>query len=301
MKKILKYVGWGFAAIVLVALGVWLWAHQVATSRYEQQWTVHKADFPIPFPLSDADLASLRAERILAGARETDPLARVDLKPSRSSARSSGASTSWTVASSCDGCHGNDFGGAAVVDIALVGHWVAPNLTTGEGSVTKGFTANDWDRAVRHGVRHNGQTSSMPSQDFVNLTDHELSDIVAYIRSLPPVNRDMGAVKLGPVFAFMIATDPKVFGAPRRSITTRRTPWSRRSRRPARNWGSTSCRSAADATARIYPAASSTAIPTCRSSPISRRTRPASSHGTRATSSTRCAKASARTARRSAR
>ncbi len=114
---------------------------------------------------------------------------------------------------SCDGCHGADFGGAAVVDIALVGHWVAPNLTTGEGSVTKGFTANDWDRAVRHGVRRNGMSSSMPSGDFANLTDHELSDVVAYIRSMPPVNRDLGPVKLGPVFAFMIATDPKAFTA----------------------------------------------------------------------------------------
>lgn len=79
--------------------------------------------------------------------------------------------------------------------------------------MTKGFTANDWDRAVRHGVRQNGRTSSMPSLDLLNLTDHELSDIVAYIRSVPPVNRDMGAVKLGPVFAFLIATDPKSFVA----------------------------------------------------------------------------------------
>jgi len=100
-----------------------------------------------------------------------------------------------------------------VIDIAFVGHWVAPNLTNGEGSVTKGFTANDWDRAVRHGVRHNGRTSSMPVVEFVNLSDHELSDIVAYIRSVPPVNRDMGAVKLGPVFAYLVATDPKALGA----------------------------------------------------------------------------------------
>jgi mono/diheme cytochrome c family protein len=46
----------------------------------------------------------------------------------------------------------------------------------------------------------------MPAQDFANLSDHELSDIVAYIRSLPQVDRDLGPVKLGPVFAFLIAT-----------------------------------------------------------------------------------------------
>jgi hypothetical protein len=32
----------------------------------------------------------------------------------------------------------------------------------------------------------------MPSQEYLNLTDHELSDIVAYIQSVPPVNRLAG-------------------------------------------------------------------------------------------------------------
>lgn len=149
----------------------------------------------------------------MAGASADDPLASVDLQAvalKHAITRGKHFVDSRVV---CNACHGADFGGAAVVDIALVGHWVAPNLTSGDGSVTKGFTANDWDRAVRHGVRHNGRSSSMPSGDFVNLSDHELSDVVAYIRSVPAVNRDMGAVKFGPVFAYMIATDPKAFVA----------------------------------------------------------------------------------------
>ena len=189
------------------------WAYQVASGRYDKQWVVHTAGFPIPFPVNEDELETLRAERILAGASTADPLAGVDLQAlalERAISRGRHLVESRT---SCDGCHGKDFGGAAVIDIALVGHWVAPNLTSGEGSVTRGFTANDWDRAVRHGVRRNGRSSSMPSQDFANLTDHELSDIVAYIRALPPVNRVLGPVKFGPVFAFMIATDPKAFVA----------------------------------------------------------------------------------------
>src|SRR4249919_3170581 len=114
MKNILKYVGWGFALIVLVALGVWLWAHQVATSRYAQQWTVHKADFPIPFPLQDGEVP--------AG---TDPQAAA----LESAIKRGKHLVEARVA--CNGCHGNDFGGAAVVDVPLVAHWVAPNLTTG--------------------------------------------------------------------------------------------------------------------------------------------------------------------------
>jgi mono/diheme cytochrome c family protein/cytochrome c553 len=213
VKRVLKYAAWALAAFVVVALAALFWAYQVATSRYEKQWTVHTADFPIPFPLREGELATLRAERIAAGAPANDPLAGVDLQAvalERAIGRGQHLVESRT---NCNECHGKDLGGATVIDVAFVGHWVAPNLTTGDGSVTKNFTANDWDRAVRHGVRHNGRTSSMPVVEFLNLTDHELSDIVAYIRSLPPVNRDMGAVKLGPVFAFMIATDPKALGA----------------------------------------------------------------------------------------
>ena len=65
---VLKYVAWALAAIVLLALAAYFLAYQVATKRYEKQWTVHKADFPIPFSLRDDELAALRADRIAAGA-----------------------------------------------------------------------------------------------------------------------------------------------------------------------------------------------------------------------------------------
>jgi cytochrome c553 len=113
----------------------------------------------------------------------------------------------------CTSCHGADFGGGVVINVPMVGYWAAPNLTTGEGSITNGFSAQDWDHAVRHGVRHDGRSSSMPCEEFSNLSDHELSDIVAYIRSRPPVKRNVGHVKLGPVFAFVTATDPKALPA----------------------------------------------------------------------------------------
>jgi mono/diheme cytochrome c family protein len=113
----------------------------------------------------------------------------------------------------CNGCHGDDFGGKVLVDSPIVGYWAAPNLTSGEGSVTRGFTASDWDRAVRHGVRRNGQSSSMPSDEFVNLSDHELSDVVSYILSRPPVDRASEPVKLGPVFAFLVAFKPATLPA----------------------------------------------------------------------------------------
>lgn len=107
----------------------------------------------------------------------------------------------------CNGCHADDFGGAVLLDNPLIGYFAAPNLTAGQGSVTQGYTTSDWDHAVRHGIRHNLETSAMPSNEFVNLSDRELSDIVAYIQSRPPVDRTIGPVRLGPVFAFVAALD----------------------------------------------------------------------------------------------
>ena len=48
----------------------------------------------------------------------------------------------------------------------------------------------------------------MPAVEFTNLSDRELSDIVAYIRSRPPVDRQAGTVRYGPVFAFVFAAAP---------------------------------------------------------------------------------------------
>jgi mono/diheme cytochrome c family protein len=213
MKRFLKYSAWVLVTISTLALGAWFWAHYVATSRYGTQWTVHKDDFPIPFPVSEETLAGLQADAIAGGTAMDDPLARVDLGALALERAVENGKHLVQSRTACNGCHGNDLGGAYVIDVPLVARWAAPNLTTGEGSVTRGFTANDWDRAVRHAVRRNGHSSSMPSQDYVTLSDHELSDIVAYIRSLPAVNRDMGAVKFGPVFDFVIATDPTVLAA----------------------------------------------------------------------------------------
>jgi len=93
-----------------------------------------------------------------------------------------------------------------MVDAAPVGRLFGPNLTTGKGSRTASYKAADWDRAVRHGVRPDGTPLVMPSQDFRNLTDQELSDVVVYIRSQSPIDNTTPPVELGPVLKVMSAT-----------------------------------------------------------------------------------------------
>jgi mono/diheme cytochrome c family protein len=205
MKRAIKYLAWTLAGMLLAAIGTFVFAYFRAQDRYNKTWSIHAATFPIPFPLDEADLAVLREERLRAGAPAADPLADVDLDAAALDRAIQRGEHLLGTRIGCRECHGNDFGGKAVIDQALVGRWVAPNLTAGAGSVTRGFTATEWDHAVRHGVRHTGLTSSMPSDEFSNLSDHELSDVVAYVRSRPPVDRDLGPSRLGVVFTFVVA------------------------------------------------------------------------------------------------
>ncbi len=213
MRKPIRILGGSLLAIAGLAVVAWGVAWGVAKSRYDRQWFTHEASFPIPFPLSESDFAVIREERITGGASAKDPLAGVDLESLalvRAQERGKHLIDSRVA---CSACHGADFGGHVIIDVPIVGRWVAPNITGGAGSVTRGYAASDWDHAVRHGLRRGGLSSSMPSVDFVNLSDHELSDIVAYIQSRPKVDRDPGRVRFGPVFSFLIAMDSIPFSA----------------------------------------------------------------------------------------
>lgn len=94
--------------------------------------------------------------------------------------------------SACAECHGTDAGGSVMGDGGPFSPLAAPNLTTGRGSATTGFTAADWERAIRHGVRKDGTSLLiMPSEVFAHLSDEDLGAIIAYLRQAPPVDREL--------------------------------------------------------------------------------------------------------------
>src|SRR5687768_3991860 len=91
----------------------------------------------------------------------------------------------------CAECHGDDLGGTpnwlVIPDIAVIS---SPNLTSGQGSVTTSFTDEDWVRVLRHGVKPDGSSVfMMKSMDFYYLSDDDLGDLLAYVKSIPPVDR----------------------------------------------------------------------------------------------------------------
>ncbi len=99
----------------------------------------------------------------------------------------------------CRTCHGEDFGGGVPVDVFPAGTIVAPNLTAGAGGVGGVYTDADWIRAIRHGVDLEGRPLVyMPSHDYAALTRYDLENLIAWLRTLPPVDRELPETRLGP-------------------------------------------------------------------------------------------------------
>jgi len=104
----------------------------------------------------------------------------------------------------CTDCHGEDFGGKVVVDDPMVGTLAGPNITSGKGSVTQGFTDADLARAIRYGVhRDSTPLIMMPSSEYWYHDDEELSAIISYLRSVPPVDRPSVPSNIGPMIRVM--------------------------------------------------------------------------------------------------
>jgi len=99
----------------------------------------------------------------------------------------------------CQHCHLDDLSGQVAGAPILVTLSV-PNLTPGAGGVGVTNTDEDWVRAIRHGVGQDGRgLALMPSSVWYYLSDEDLGALIAYLKSLPPVDNELTRTDLGPV------------------------------------------------------------------------------------------------------
>jgi mono/diheme cytochrome c family protein len=173
MKKWLQRVGIVAGAVALTALALYGVASSRAGARLRVHYDTHRITLAAP---PGGDAAAIERGRHLVTARY-----------------------------GCAACHGRNLAGGVMLDDAAIGSLRGPNLTSGNGSRTAGYTMADWDRIVRHGVKPDGTPALMPSDDFFRMSDAELSDIVAYVGSLPPVDSVVSPPKLGPVGKVLVA------------------------------------------------------------------------------------------------
>ena len=122
----------------------------------------------------------------------------------------------YTAVALCVECHGVDAGGGPFITDAAMAVLNAPNLTKGPGGPGVAYTDADFDRAIRRGIRPDGtRLIIMPSWNYAALSDDDAASVIAYIRSLPPVDRVTPHVRLGPVGRVLVATHKLPFEAMR--------------------------------------------------------------------------------------
>jgi cytochrome c5 len=213
--------------VLALAAGVALhWADGKVAESVDRRFDAHRQDFPIPPPLTAAELDALRAEHAATAAEAptdapaVDPLAALDLDAI--AAERSAARGQHLVESryGCVECHGVDFGGGVMIDDPAIGLLRGPNLTLGSGGRTAAWTAADWDRKVRHGVEPSGAGGWMPTDDFAGMSDQELADVITWIRSRPPVDSPYVPPALGPLGKVLVATGELTLPAERYAART---------------------------------------------------------------------------------
>jgi len=86
----------------------------------------------------------------------------------------------------CTECHGVDGAGKTFVDDGKGMLLHAPNITPVPDGVVASYTADDWTRTIRHGVKPNGRPAIiMPSEDYARMNDNDLASLVAFLRRMP--------------------------------------------------------------------------------------------------------------------
>jgi mono/diheme cytochrome c family protein len=101
--------------------------------------------------------------------------------------------------SACVECHKQDLGGQVLPEgeVPPGSTLAASNLTSGEGGIGATYSDEDWVRALLHAVGPDRlPLIFMPSHDY-HFTERELGSLIAYLKSLPPVNRPLPQPQIG--------------------------------------------------------------------------------------------------------
>ncbi len=169
MKRLLKWIGIIIGGLLGLIILLLIGTSVVSANRLNRTYEV-TTDFNLDIPDD--------AERITEGERR--------------------------YAIMCAGCHGDKVAGEPFSEDALFEQIYSANLTAGEGGLGNVYNDEDFARAIWYGVKADGSpTLGMPVElnRAVNVTDME--NLIANIRSVPPVDSDTPERKPGPLLGVM--------------------------------------------------------------------------------------------------
>ena len=112
----------------------------------------------------------------------------------------------------CGECHGEDLGGKVILDEPFLARLSGPNLTPA-GPVG---TRSDAEllQSIRYGLSVEGKPLlGMPTAEHFHFSDEEMASMMAAIRALEPVHRELPSQKVGIVFrALYLAGEIELVG-----------------------------------------------------------------------------------------
>lgn len=173
VKKAFKWIGISLGSLLVMVLAVYLFVYISTERRFNTAYQVEAKKLVIP----------------------TD-----------SASYTQGAPLS--IIKGCQDCHGPNLAGRVFIDDPALGRIVAANLTQGKGGLPANFSDADWVRAIKHGVDQQGKPLKiMPAEEFNSLTDRDLSALIAYCKSQPPVDNELPNHQLMPLARILTALD----------------------------------------------------------------------------------------------
>ncbi len=107
----------------------------------------------------------------------------------------------------CVDCHGPDLGGREpFVDAGPLGVVNTANLTTGQGGIIGRYNDAALARTIRHGIRADGSPIPiMPALAYITASDEDLAAVIAYVRSVPAVDREHQSSTVRPLGRILYA------------------------------------------------------------------------------------------------
>ncbi len=105
----------------------------------------------------------------------------------------------------CAECHGDDFGGKIIHEDGMIGRVSSRNITKGKGGLPEDYSEADWVMALKHGVgRDNKPLLFMPSNEFSQMSEKDMAAIIAFMSTVPKVDREDLPMRPGPL-AYVLA------------------------------------------------------------------------------------------------
>lgn len=171
MKKVFKWIGIVLGSLLglLFVAGIVLYFN--GRARMNKIYTVEPSNLVLPTDAASIEFGKHRAETL------------------------------------CQGCHGTDLSGIeGWFSAPPIGSIDSTNLTSGVGGLSSDFTTEDYVRAIRHGIDQEGKPIFMVAvPSTAHLSDQDLGTIIAYLKTIPPVDHTLKEKHFTPLGYIMAA------------------------------------------------------------------------------------------------